>query len=246
MPTSEIVLYQYRGNERLPSLSPPCLKVFLALKRLGAPHRVVDIGPLQVKRYSPSGRVPAIEMDGKSIADSCAILDALNARFPAADLWPAEPSQRITDTLWDHFVTDTLYWGGVVLRYLVPENREAAWDLFFGKGFSLRRLVMGPLIVREVRSRARGQGIGLRPPDDVRRAYAGWLRLIDDGLAGGPFLQGRSVPGRGDLAVASHVAQLVVARDAMPGIAALLERTPRLAPHVSRVFEACGVPDPGA
>jgi glutathione S-transferase len=238
MSSSEIVLYQYGGQGALSSLSPPCMKIDMALRRLGVPHRVVTIGALQVRRHSPSGRVPAVEMDGRVVVESCAILDALERRHPDADLWPGDRAQHAVDRLWDHFVTDTLYWSGAVQRYLVPENRPAAWDLFFGKGFSLRRLLMGPLIVREMRRRARAQGTALRPASDVRDAYGGGLAMIDEALAGHRFLQGRDVPGRGDLAVASHVAQLVVAKE-MPGIGALLARFPRLQPHAARVFEAC-------
>lgn len=238
-----IILYQYRGDDRVPSLSPPCLKVLLALRRLGLPHRVVDVSPLKVRRFSPTGRVPALQLGSEIVVDSCAILDALERQRPEADLWPRDPQQRVVDRLWDHFATDTLYWGGVYQRYLVPENRELAWDLFFGKGFSWQRLLLAPFIVREVRSRARGQGIGRRSPEDVRRAYAGWLGMIDSALAQGPFFQGRDVPGRGDLSVASHVAQLALAREDR-GVAALLERHPRLLPHVARVFAACSTTPP--
>ena len=35
--SEEIVLYQYGGMGKLPSLSPPCLKVDLALRILGRP-----------------------------------------------------------------------------------------------------------------------------------------------------------------------------------------------------------------
>ena len=245
MQSGEIVLYMYGGNDSVPSLSPPCLKVYMALKRMGVPHRAVTIGPLQVRRHSPSGRVPAVEMDGRTVVDSCAILDAFEKRHPESDLWPRDRAQHAVDRLWDHFVNDTLYWAGLYQRYFIPENRGAAWDAFFGKGFSIKRLVMAPLIIREVRRRANGQGIGGRSPEDVRAAYAGWLAMIEEALEGHRFLQGRDVPGRGDLSVASHVAQLVAASED-PSVAALLARHPNLGSHVERVFESCGMKAPSA
>jgi glutathione S-transferase len=241
MSNDDVELFQYPGTGTLPSLSPPCLKVQLALRRLGVPHVVTDVSPVKVKRVSPSGRLPALRIDGRIVVDSPTILDVLEKRHPDSDLWPRDPQQRIVDRLWDHFVTDTLYWGGVYQRYLIRENREAAWDLFFGKGFSFKRLIVAPFIVREVRNRTRGQGIGRLAADDVRRSYGNWIAMIDEALQPGPFLQGRDVPGRGDLSVVSHVAQMVAAPRS-PELASAFERFPRLELHVARVFAACGLP----
>ena len=240
----ELVLYQYGGKGTLPSFSPPCLKVYLALRRLDVGHRLVDLStPLEVRRHSPTGRVPALRIDDRVVTDSCAILDALAQRYPESDLWPRDPQERITDTLWDHFATDTLYWGGFYLRWLVPESRERVFTELYGKGPSLKKVAMRLVAVPMLHLRARGQSIGTRAKDDVARSYRGYLALIDGALAAGPFLFGRQTPGRGDLAVASHLAQLTFAKTS-PDIVRLLEDHPRLAPHVRRTFEACDLETP--
>jgi len=240
----ELILYQYGGAGRLPSFSPPCLKVYLALRRLGIAHRVVDLAsPMAVKRHSPTGRVPAIVVDGETIADSVFILDKLNERMPDATLWPKDPAQRALDRLWDCYSTDTLYWQGFYLRWLVPETRQRLLDASMGKGFSIRKALVSFVGMRMLRSRARGQGIAGRSQRDVEESYRISLKMVDAGLGSGPFLQSRAEPGRGDLSIAGHVAQLTVGRDD-DGLARLRAAYPRLFEHVGRTFDACGLPAP--
>ncbi len=241
---SDIILYQYPGSGRVPSGSPPCVKVGLGLKRLGLPHRVVDLAsPAQVSRHSPSGRVPAIVVDGKTISDSVFILDRLQEMHPDATLWPKSEGERATDRLWDCFATDTLYWQGFYLRWLVPENRKRVLDTMFGSGFSMKKLMIGTMAPLQLKRRAMGQGIGGRTLADVQASFTASLDMIEVGLGNGPFLQGRGEPGRGDLAVAAHLAQVTLGRDD-PRMAALMAARPRLFAHVAATFEACGLPAP--
>lgn len=240
----DIVLYQYPGAGNVPSFSPPCLKVYLALRHLGLPHRVVDLmSPLQVSMKSPTGRVPAIVMGDATIADSVFILDRLAEAHPDAALWPADAAERTVDRLWDCFATDTLYWQGFYLRWLVPENKKRVLDASLGAGFSIRKAMTAVIGGSMLRRRAKGQGIGGRSQQDVEASFATSLRMIETGLGTGPFLQSRSRPGRGDLAIAAHLAQFSVGRSnaTMDRVRAEM---PRLFEHVAATFQACGLPAP--
>jgi glutathione S-transferase len=242
--SDELVLYQYGGRGKLPSLSPPCLKVDLALKILGVPHRVVDLdSPGAVKRHSPTGRVPALEYQGKKIAESILVMDRLEELFPDGRLWASGAAGRARDRVWDCFATDTLYWLGFYQRWLVPTIREGMLNRFLGEGFSLKKLGMRLYAKTVLRKRAVGQGVGLRPAREVRDAYLRSLDTIQDGLEGGPFLGGRKEPGRGDVAVAAHVAQLTFARH-LPPILALIKERGDLFEHLGAVFEAAGLEAP--
>ena len=244
MPTGEIVLYQFQGSGRVPSVSPPCLKIHLALRRLGLAHRVVDLAsPGEVKRYSPSRRLPAIVVGGETVTDSVSILDRLESLHPDAPLWPRDRAERTVDRLWDCFATDTLYWQGFYLRWLVPENRTKVIEATLGPGFSPRKLLLGAYARLELGRRARGQGIGGRARADVETSFAASLAMITEGLGAGPFLQGRATPGRGDLAIAAHLAQLAVTRDAATA-GRLASAHARLVAHVAAAFDACGLPAP--
>lgn len=85
------------GNKKYSSWS---LRPWVALKHTGAPFEEEVIGLDQpdtdgnIRRFSPSGKVPAL-LDGKlTVWDSLAICEYLNEKFPAAKLWPEDPAQR--------------------------------------------------------------------------------------------------------------------------------------------------------
>lgn len=93
MPRFTIVL----GNKAYSSWS---LRAWLVLKQTGAPFEELVI-PLdrpetkaQILRHSPSGRVPALEVDGRAIWDSLAITEYLHENFPEAGIWPNDLEAR--------------------------------------------------------------------------------------------------------------------------------------------------------
>lgn len=241
---SEWTLYQYPGEGDLPSLSPPCVKVYLALRLSGLRHHVQDIRPEHVKRYSPTGRVPALKSpEGEIVVDSVRILDRLEVLDGLANpLTPRDPGQRAQDKLWEHFANDTLYWCAVVARWGVPENLERMLEVIAGKSWLKQRLV-GWIGGRTAMARAKGQGTGLKPYGEVVDDWARHLRVAVEGLRAGPYLGGRSEPGRGDLAMAGLLSQ-VGWRGVTPRLNAALAEHPALREHTRRVYEACEAPAP--
>jgi glutathione S-transferase len=85
------------GNKRYSSWS---LRPWLALKLTGAPfeEQVVALDmpdtAQNIRKFSPSGRVPALIDGPLTIWDSIAVCEYLNEKFPQAGLWPADPAQR--------------------------------------------------------------------------------------------------------------------------------------------------------
>ena len=235
-----MILYQYPGGEGLASVSPPCLKIWLALRRIGAEHRVVDCQPPQVRRVSRTGRLPVLELeDGSRVADSVTILDTLEERFPDADLFPKDPLVRVHDRLWDHYGTDVMYWLGFYFRWVHPETAQRTFREFFGQRSFLTRLVVRATFARAARRRGRLQGIGGLAPETVMHALERVLETITTGLEGGPFLGGRPTPGRGDLSCAALLAQAGF-RDTMPEVEARFRKHPPLERHLAATLEACG------
>jgi glutathione S-transferase len=85
------------GNKNYSSWS---MRAWLALELTGAPYEEVVI-PLeqpetaeQIRRHSPSGRVPVLLDEGVTIWDSLAICEHLAERHPSAGLWPRDPAAR--------------------------------------------------------------------------------------------------------------------------------------------------------
>src|SRR5436309_5072002 len=85
------------GNKKFSSWS---LRPYLALKAVGAPFEEIVVAldmpdtAQNIRRYSPSGRVPALIDGALTVWDSLAICEYLSEKFPDQGLWPAEPAQR--------------------------------------------------------------------------------------------------------------------------------------------------------
>jgi glutathione S-transferase len=76
------------------------LRPWLAIKRTGAPFTETLIALRreetagEIARISPSGWVPVLKDGALTLWDSLAICEYLAERFPAAELWPADPQAR--------------------------------------------------------------------------------------------------------------------------------------------------------
>lgn len=77
------------------------LRPWLVIKRTGAAFtetlvqlREVETSTAEILRHSPSGLVPVLKDGDLTIWDSLAICEYLAERFPAANLWPADPADR--------------------------------------------------------------------------------------------------------------------------------------------------------
>jgi len=87
----------YLGNKNYSSWS---LRAWLALKATGELFEEVVIPLYQpgsreiLLKYSPSGKVPALHDRGIVVWDSLAICGYLTEKFPAAGLWPDDPTAK--------------------------------------------------------------------------------------------------------------------------------------------------------
>jgi glutathione S-transferase len=85
------------GNKNTSSWS---LRPWIALKHCGIPFTEINIhlrdadAKAQILQHSPSGKVPALIVNGRVIWDSLAILEYLAEAHPDAQLWPADAQAR--------------------------------------------------------------------------------------------------------------------------------------------------------
>ncbi|MCI3911480.1 glutathione S-transferase family protein [Pseudomonas viridiflava] len=85
------------GDKRYSSWS---LRPWLVLEMTGAPFtdQVIRLNLPDTRenilKYSPTGKVPALQCEHGTIIDSLAICEYLVERFPDVDLWPREISAR--------------------------------------------------------------------------------------------------------------------------------------------------------
>lgn len=103
------------------------LRAWLALEQTGAPYEEIVISTAdpdwhqQVKRVSPSGKVPLLIDDGLHFGDSLAIVEYLNERFPKAGLWPSEAKARAVA----RSVTAEMHSEFMALRTKMPMDIQA-------------------------------------------------------------------------------------------------------------------------
>ena len=238
----KVILYQYPGSSDVPSVSPPCLKIYMALRYIDVEHEVVNLrSPVQARKLSRSGRLPVADIDGRRIPDSIDIMDALEARHPDAGLRPADPQRALRDRLWEHFVNDYMYFIGYYLRWVAYPERT--FQAMFGRAPWFVRLGGRYMLLPHARRRAQYHGIGGKDATAVHGSAARAFAMLAAGLEDGPFLQGRGTPARGDLAAAAMLAQIGW-RDTMPRVVERLDRYPLLRDYTGRVFEACRMPQP--
>lgn len=239
----QMILYQYPGGDGLPSLSPPCFRVEMALRLTGAEYEVVNLTRASdVNQVSPTGRVPALAIDGNVSVDSTVILDQLENHFPGA-FHPQQAEQRREDRLWEHFINDHMYWQGFYLRWVAFSDRT--FTAVFGRAPWITRLLIKRFFMPQMKKRAMAQGVGRRSLEGVLADVARGMDMITAGLRGGPFLQGRERPGRGDLAVASLMLQAGF-RDSLPEMQRLFLARTALVEHSKRVLDACSMEYPRA
>jgi glutathione S-transferase len=116
------------GNRNYSSWS---MRAWLALRATGAEFDevLVPLGRpetgVEILRWSPTGRVPALHDDGLVVWDSLAICEYLAEKFPAAGLWPADPAARATA----RSVTAEMHSGFTALRSQMPMNLRASRTL---------------------------------------------------------------------------------------------------------------------
>ena len=118
----------YIGNRVYSSWS---LRAWLALKHTGVAFAETVIplylegGKAAILAHSPSGKVPALVHQGRTVWDSLAICEYLAEVVPAAKLWPADASAR------------------AVARSVSAEMHSSFRELRIELSMNLRRIIPG-------------------------------------------------------------------------------------------------------
>ena len=209
---AEITLVQYPGASADGTTSAPCGKVRMALRAKGLDFEIRNVSsPAQAKRFNPRGRVPSLIIDGEIIVDSTDILTALDERFPGEPLTPSDPVERAQAKLFEDWADEVLYFYLGWLRWGVDANFERMRSERLSRLPWPMRWVLPPIARRIACGRFRGQGVGLKGEDVVRRELAECLESLEVLLRGKTYRVGERLT-RADLAVAAVVDQLNDAR----------------------------------
>ena len=109
------------GNKNYSSWS---LRPWIAMKVAGIAFDEVVISldapdfKSRVSKISGTGKVPALDDNGTHVWESLAILEYIAERFPAAQLWPADPAARAQARA----ISSEMHAGFLPLRRACPMN----------------------------------------------------------------------------------------------------------------------------
>jgi glutathione S-transferase len=198
----EILLYDLTD-------SPFCLKARLCLQLKGVSFRRVSVtlGRLrELKRLSPSWKVPVLVDAGEAIADAGRIARHLEARWPKPVLVPVGAEARAYAALLEDWADESLSFIVGGFKWLNPENRAAALANSSAElaGAPWRPLV-GRFMVRSARRRYAAWGYtsaGLGSLEEQMRVHLATLATL---LEDKPYLLGRVVT-LADVAVFAQLA----------------------------------------
>jgi glutathione S-transferase len=156
------------GNKNYSSWS---MRPWVLMKQLGMHFEEVqvrfDFGPgshfrRAVAHHTPAGKVPVLLDDSFAVWDSLAIIEYLNEKFPARNIWPEDIQARARARC----LAAEIHAGFGALRSHCPMNIEAK--------------------LPAVGARLWAEQAGLRA--DVERIEVMWLEAL--AASGGPFLYG--------------------------------------------------------
>jgi glutathione S-transferase len=112
------------------NLSPYAARVRVALYAKNLPVEIVSppggTGTPEYKKLNPTGKVPALDVDGQVIAESEVINEYLDDRFPTPSLRPADPlaraRMRVISRFGDLYLSPSL---GALFGQTNPATRDA-------------------------------------------------------------------------------------------------------------------------
>ena len=182
-----IRLYQYPPMFGIPNPSPFCMKLETWLRMTRLPFevtRVVD------PRKGPKGKVPWIEDQGKTIADSALIIEYLAKTYgdPLSEGLDAE--QRSTSLALRRLIEEHLYWAIAYGRFLDAEVWPSTKEQFLAGFPAPFRPLVGRLVRKTIAKSLHLQGLGRHSQDDIYRLACDDLTALSAFLGDKPYFFG--------------------------------------------------------
>jgi glutathione S-transferase len=221
-------------------ISPFCDKVrrVLAYKGLDYAVRNVPMADLgRLKRLSPVGKVPILELDGRVLHDSSDICRALDLHAPAPPLFPQAPEARALVDLLEDWADESLYFFEMTMRFTWPYDRARWVSEILKYDNVLMRRIARPLVPYLTRKQGTAQGLARRSEADILGELKRHARALDALLDGRQFLVGDNLT-LADIAVVSQLECVAGSGRGMD----VLRGEPALLPWMERVEALTGGP----
>lgn len=184
-----IRLFQFAPAFGLPNASPFCMKLETYLRMAGLPFEVPAAG-MREFRNAPKGKLPYIDDNGKTVADSSFILDYLKASYgDQLDGWLSR-EQAAVALAFQRLLEENLYWAVVHTRWSQPDGWAHMKAAFFGGLPAPLKWVVPPMARRSLLKQMHGQGMGRHQPDEIIAIGRRDISALADFLGSKPYFMG--------------------------------------------------------
>jgi glutathione S-transferase len=181
-----ITLHTFGPAFGLPDPSPFVTKAEILLKLAGLPYRTHVGTPWR----APKGKLPYIDDDGETIADSTFIRWHLERKYGRDFDRGLSAEQRAVAWAFEKMAEEHLYWVVVDIRWTDDANFARGPAAFFrGLPAPLRPIAI-PLIRRKVRGALAAQGMGRHTRGEIAALGTRSIDAIADYLGEKPYLMG--------------------------------------------------------
>lgn len=217
-----------------PSASPFCMKAICMLRAADLPFEVLETGD---PRKAPKGKLPVIEVDGKSIADSEQIRAYIEAQADLDFDDGLSEYDRAVSRAVIRMVEEHLYFAIVADRWGEDDNWQHVRAAFFSDIPWLMRGLVTRIVRKQAMQQLHGQGIGRHSREErfdrVRRDIVTIKAILGDT----PCLFG-DTPSAADYSVVPMLRAALVTPVQKP-LGQFISNDPVLMAYVDRVMAQC-------
>lgn len=199
MGSNMLILHQYH-------LSPFNEKLQRMLRFKGVPFEErywLLAEQKEVKRNNPTGKLPAVEHNGRWICDSTDAARYIEAQFPTPPLIPARPDAKAMVHILEDWADESLYFYEMHMRFTADRKWEVNIPRMFEReGWLLKSVLAGrfPGMVRKgIQKITSSQGVGRKSEAQLLTDCRRHIEAVDGLLGDGDWLLDELT--LGDLAV---------------------------------------------
>ena len=184
----------------------------------------------KVKAFNPSGKLPALEHEGKFVCDSTDMAHYIEKTFPEPALLPADPAQRGLVHALEDWADESLYFYEMRWRFGTPGNAERNIPRMVANEKPFVRWLLPKVLPKGLQKILDTQGVGRKSIEQLEIDTERHIAAVAGMLEAGDFLVGQQLT-LADLSVRIMFECLSDADQP----AAILDRYPAVKAWMSRV-----------
>lgn len=219
-------------------ISPFCDKVRRVLHVKGIDYEMANVPMAKlssVKKLSPMGKLPVLEIDGEAIADSSDICRELEQRFPTPALLPADPTQRALVNILEDWADESLYFFEMTMRFTWTHDRPRWVAEILRYDNPIMSKLLAPVVPMLTRKAGTAQGLARRTEADILNELRRHIESLAALVSGKDYLVGDTL----SLADISVLAQVECIAGSGKGLD-ILQQQPDLMAWIERIESQTG------